>query len=212
MVSCESLAVIPIITNVACSLLYLRAQRHLETLLGRVPKFQVEPENKQFHFYLCDFALSINGQIQLKTGYWVQKFFFFLFWWLRSARNYSVNHGNVFLSEFAEGCGTKSWRSSKKMVPYLQYKGVKLLRLKFHVSSRELWMHSFTLMEENDDWKLNRENNYSVHFFFLFQFCSLVFVILFSSLENTTASHLVSNFFPFPFGNSIFLCFQWHQN
>lgn len=68
MVSCESLAVIPIITNVACSLLYLRAQRHLETLLGRVPKFQVEPENKQFHFYLCDFALSINGQIQLKTG------------------------------------------------------------------------------------------------------------------------------------------------
>lgn len=68
MVFCESLAVIAIITNVACSLLYLRAQRYLETLLGIVPKFQVEPENKQCHFYLCDFALSINGQIQLKTG------------------------------------------------------------------------------------------------------------------------------------------------
>lgn len=121
--------------------------------------------------------------------------FFFLFWWLHSAHSYSVNHGNVFLSEFAEGCGTKSWRSSKKMVLYLQHKGVKLLRLEFRVSSRELWMHSFTLMEENDDWKLNRKNSFSFHFFFLFQFCSLVFVILFSSLENTTASHLVSNFF-----------------
>lgn len=35
-----------------------------------------------------------------------------------------------------------------------------------------------------------------LHFFFLFQFCSLVFVKPFSSLENTTASHLVSYFFP----------------
>lgn len=44
------------------------------------------------------------------------------------------------------------------MVPYLQYKGMKPLRLEFHVSSRELWVHSFTLMEEKE---LNRENNHS---------------------------------------------------
>lgn len=39
---------------------------------------------------------------------------------------------------------------SKKVAGYLQCKGMKPLRLEFHVSLRELWMCSFTLMEENN--------------------------------------------------------------
>lgn len=77
MISRESLAVIPIITNVACPLLYLRAQRHLETLLGIVPKFQVEPENKQFHFYLYDFALSNQWSDSAQNRILSTKVFFF---------------------------------------------------------------------------------------------------------------------------------------
>lgn len=82
MVSCESLAIILIITSVACCLLYFRTQRHLETLLGIVPNLQVEAENKQFlPLRLCSSnQLSNSAQNKiLSTEYF--------FWLLRSSVN-----------------------------------------------------------------------------------------------------------------------------
>lgn len=48
MVSCELLAIIPIIASVVWHPVHLKTQKYLDTLLGIVANFQVEPENKLF--------------------------------------------------------------------------------------------------------------------------------------------------------------------
>lgn len=130
-------------------------------------------------------------------------------WWRGGVAGYlsdSVKHGSVFLGAFAEGGAWGSW-PEQNHVCLLTKQGNETPRLGFlspwgnYVCIPWPWWR-----------KIIREKTAFLYIFFLFQFCSLVFVIPFSSLENATASHLVSFSPPFPFGNSIFLCFQWHQN